>query len=136
MMIFLLAFFLYYERIMFAEEEFLRIKFGEAFIDWAKRTPAFFPRLSLWQPPERPFSLRKVLRQEYSGLFGLVVAFVCLEAGEHLVVEHNLPFERFWVTFGVGGVVIYITLRMLRKHTTFLNDCGGTVGDAEHRAES
>src|SRR6476619_3343333 len=36
----LLGFWLYYERIMFAEEAFLRAKFGAAYLEWAARTPA------------------------------------------------------------------------------------------------
>lgn len=40
-----LAFWLYYERITFAEEEFLRKKYGDIFVEWASRTPVFLPRL-------------------------------------------------------------------------------------------
>ena len=124
LMIFVLCFWLYYERIMFAEEEFLRNKFSQNFVDWAARTPAFFPRLSNWQPSCRPFSLRKVLGHEYHGLFGLVVAFVCLEAGEHLAVEHNLPFERFWVVFGTFGLGTYLVLLPMKKRTSLLSEKG------------
>ncbi len=44
-LVLVLVFWLYYERIMFAEEEFLRGKYGQAFLDWAARTPAFLPKL-------------------------------------------------------------------------------------------
>ena len=46
-----LAFWLYYERIMFVEEEFLRRKFGTLYMQWAEKTPAFIPNLRLWQHP-------------------------------------------------------------------------------------
>ena len=42
----LLVFWIYYELIMFAEEEFLRGKFGQEYLGWAETTRAFFPRLS------------------------------------------------------------------------------------------
>ena len=46
-----LVFWLYYERIMLAEEEFLRARYGKAFDDWAARTPAFLPNFRHWVPP-------------------------------------------------------------------------------------
>ena len=48
--VFTLMFFLYYERIMMAEENYLSGKFGAAFTEWAARTPAFIQRWSQWQP--------------------------------------------------------------------------------------
>ena len=42
---------LLYERIMLAEEAFLRRRFGERYEEWAARTPAFIPRLSSWTSP-------------------------------------------------------------------------------------
>ena len=62
--IFVLLFWLYYERIMFAEEAFLREKFGSAFEAWAKNTPAFFPSFKNWKQPDTSYSIRKVLRRE------------------------------------------------------------------------
>ena len=47
--IYTLLFWLYYERIMFAEEAFLEKQFGETFRKWASVTPAFWPNFSLWR---------------------------------------------------------------------------------------
>ena len=38
-----LLFWIYYERIMFAEERFLEGKFGEDYVRWSKKVPAFWP---------------------------------------------------------------------------------------------
>src|ERR1700733_1076811 len=46
---------LYYERIMLAEEAFLRTRFGETFEQWAAVTPAFIPKFHGWKPFEVPF---------------------------------------------------------------------------------
>ena len=70
------AFWLYYERIMIAEEAFLRERFGERFDAWADRTPAFIPSLRRWTRPRLAFSLRKVLRKEYNGLLAVVAVAV------------------------------------------------------------
>ena len=40
-----LLFWLYYERIIFAEERFLESKFADKFINWSNRVPAFIPSL-------------------------------------------------------------------------------------------
>ena len=42
---FILFYTIYYERIMYAEDSFLRQKFGNTYLDWAKKTPAFIPSL-------------------------------------------------------------------------------------------
>ena len=68
---FLLVYALYYERIMFAEEQFLRGKFGQAYLDWAAGVPAFWPALGRWKSPEVGFSLRNVLKREYNGFFAM-----------------------------------------------------------------
>jgi len=120
LLVFLLAFWIYYERIMFAEEEFLRGKFGAEFESWAEDTPAFIPRLSQWRRPNTPFSFRKVLRQEYSGFFGIIVAFFLLEIAIDSVVEHRLVVEAAWVAVMCAALLVYLTLRTLNRHTGVL----------------
>ena len=71
--IYTLVFMLYYERIVFAEEGFLREKFAQAYMDWAAATPAFVPRLRQWKRPAISFNIRKVCRQEHQTLL-LIIA--------------------------------------------------------------
>ena len=40
--IFILAFWIFYERIMYAEEQFLRRKFAETYLPWADKTNPFY----------------------------------------------------------------------------------------------
>ncbi len=117
---FIVAFALYYERIMYAEEEFLRRKFGTAYTDWAEHTPAFFPRLSAWRPPTLKFSLRSVLRHEYSSFFAMIVAFVILGVVQHLVAYGRFAVETRWIVLGAVGLVVYVTLRTMKKRTRLL----------------
>ena len=60
-----------YERIMFAEEAFLRGKFGQAYLDWSVGVP-FWPRSLRWTAPDVQFSLRNVLKREYN--FGFAIS--------------------------------------------------------------
>jgi protein-S-isoprenylcysteine O-methyltransferase Ste14 len=127
--LYVLAFWLYYERIILAEEDFLRRKFGEAFDVWASKTPAFIPRLSRWTRPATPFSLRRVLRKEYTGLFGIVAGFFTLQLVSHLLIDHKPLVEPAWAALGSVALITYLTLRTLKKHTTLLRS-------ARSRAES
>lgn len=120
----ILAFWIYYERIMFAEEEFLRGRFGKEYEKWANQTPAFLPRLRNWIPNILPFSLRNVLKREYSGLFAVIVSFTFLEIIGDIFVEGEIDFDPMWVTFFVIGTVTYLGLRTLKKKTGFLKVAG------------
>jgi len=84
-----LMFWIYYERIIFAEEEFLRKKFGNLFLEWAEKTPAFLPRIKKWQKPDLPFSFRTVLNREYTGFFIITSSFTLLEIIGDIMVERE-----------------------------------------------
>jgi len=112
---FLVLFALYYERIIMAEEAFLREKFGQTYADWAARTPAFFPRGSLWRKPALPFSLRLVLRREYSGAFALAVCLSFVEVVGDFFEEGHFELELAWMIPLAVTAVLYVVLRTLKK---------------------
>jgi protein-S-isoprenylcysteine O-methyltransferase Ste14 len=117
-----LGFWLYYERIMFAEEDFLREKYGEAYLDWARRTPAFLPNFRGWVPPARRFSLRAVLRREYSGLLMVVLVFAGLNALEWRISFGHWHVDPFWAWALAAAALVAVALRGLRKLTPLLED--------------
>jgi protein-S-isoprenylcysteine O-methyltransferase Ste14 len=116
-----LVFWLYYERIMFAEEEFLRRSFGSEYEEWAARTPAFFPTRLRWVAPKLPFSARNVLKREYSGLFGLVVTFVLLEAVSDYAATGGFEWDPVWAAIFAVSLVTYVVLRTLKRQTRVLH---------------
>jgi len=118
--IFALAFWIYYERIMFAEGEFLRRKFGEAYLAWAEKTPAFLPRLTGWRRPELPFSLRTVLRREYPGLFAICACFFALEAYQRVVIRGEWRPNPLWTGVFIAGLLAFLALRTLKRRTMLL----------------
>jgi protein-S-isoprenylcysteine O-methyltransferase Ste14 len=117
-----LLFWLYYERIMFTEEEFLRGKYGQAFVDWAATTPPFLPRLRNWTPSRIPFNIRVVLRREYSGLLLVVLIFAGLNVLQGWVSFRVWRIDPFWAWALGAGTVIAAVLRGLRRGTTLLED--------------
>ena len=120
---FSLVFWIYYERIVFAEESFLRNKFGSKYLNWASRTPAFFPDFSNCVTPNTRFSWRKVLRQEKNGLFALLL-LLCIFGlvGDLAEGEFSLREERLSIAGAAFGGVVYGFLKLLKEWTSVLSD--------------
>lgn len=118
-----LAYWIYYERIAAAEEAFLLKSFGEPFETWAAATPAFIPAMGRWRRSARSFSWKTVLRREPYGYFAIISVFFAIEAVSDLAVEGDalaqwLRTDIFWpVMFGVGAIV-FLVLRFLKKKTS------------------
>jgi protein-S-isoprenylcysteine O-methyltransferase Ste14 len=117
--IIVLAFIVFYERVMMAEEEFLRQRFGEQFSEWAQRTPAFFPRFSQWRRPSLPFSYKKALRGEYTGFLGIIAIFSLLEVVGDYVIDRRLELDTGWAVLLTLGAAVYLVLRWM-KHRKML----------------
>jgi len=122
--IYSMAFWLYYERIMFAEEAFLEERFGDQFVAWARRTPAFLPRPRQYIPAELTFSWRSVLRREYSGLLVVLTAMFLLEVAGDFSTSGRLRLDPYWVALLGAGAVVWAVLRTLRKRTKVLDAPG------------
>jgi protein-S-isoprenylcysteine O-methyltransferase Ste14 len=116
-----LVFWLYYERIMFAEEEFLRRKFGPAYTSWAATTPAFLPRLTLWRRPEVRFCLLTVLRREHSSLLALMTSLTVLEVASDYAYTGRLILDPVWGTALAVTLVLCLTVRAVKHRTRLLH---------------
>jgi protein-S-isoprenylcysteine O-methyltransferase Ste14 len=122
----ILAFTLYYERIILAEEDFLEERFDASYRAWASRTPAFLPNPGLWRWPDVPFSFHTVLRREYHGLYVVVTGFTLIEFGHDVLGEDDTVFswihgEPAWASFFLSGTVVYAILRFTAKKTRMLH---------------
>jgi protein-S-isoprenylcysteine O-methyltransferase Ste14 len=121
--LFCLGYWIYYERIMFAEESFLRDKFGDAYLEYSKKTPPFFPLyLSRWQSPKLNFRWKKAIRQEISSFYALIFSFTILTVYRNFLILHKFFLSRTWMIFFISGTVIYLILRFLKKQTRTLQD--------------
>jgi protein-S-isoprenylcysteine O-methyltransferase Ste14 len=118
---FCLFYWIYYERIMFAEEQFLRKKFGDIYLDWAKKTPALFPKFSLYKKSDLQFSLKNVLKREYNGFFGLVFIMTLFRVIGFAIITKQFYLDKHWLLIFSIGFIIFILLKMLKKFTKVLN---------------
>lgn len=115
---------LYYERIMLAEESFLRQRFGEAFESWADRTPAIIPKFTGWKPSSVPFCWRTVAQREYNAFFVILSVFFLFDLIGDSIVDGSWHIGWNWFGIFIGGFVIFAVLRTLKKRTRLLNVAG------------
>lgn len=121
-LIMILSYWLYYERIIFAEEKFLQQQFGLDFTDWVKKTRIFLPRLNSWKKPARPFSIRMVLKREHTTVLLIILLYLTMEEAAALLTTGSFEFDMMWLIILVAGAAQYIFFRMLKKHTNLLRD--------------
>ncbi len=117
----LLLFLVYYERIIAAEEEYLIYQFGGDFLKWAQDTPAFIPRFRSYKKAALPFSLRSALRREYTTFLVVVLCFFVIEVAGNYIIERKVAIDMFWGGLTAFAFAQYIILRTIKKVTTFLD---------------
>lgn len=123
-LIYSLAFWLYYERIIFAEEVFLKHKFGDEYVRWARITPAFIPNLKGYKRADLSFSWKNVLKREYNAFFLIIVGGFFMEIIGDLFSKGKIDFEMPWLIIVCVGFTIWMTLRTLKKYTSILRVAG------------
>jgi len=121
LIIFGLALALYYERILLAEENFLRGVFKDRYEAWAAKTPAFFPRWSQWVKPENGFKWAMVFRREGSGISGIFCAYFVLQSAYRSVEAGALTFDAWWGYAALASLAFYMVCNLLKKHSSLLD---------------
>lgn len=120
-LIYTLVFWLYYERIIFTEEAFLREKFGDVYLSWAEQTPAFIPKFKNYQKSNLRFSLRNVLKREYNGLFAMILSFTILDIAANYVAMRKFELDMLCQILLGFGFLVWLILRILKKTTKILD---------------
>ncbi len=115
-----LFFLVFYVRIIFTDEAFLREKFGDAFMAWAAETPAIMPRWRNWRPPALPFSFKSALKREYGSFFAIIATFTVLELLAGLFTHGTLWIDAIWLKLFIFSGLFYLTIRYLKKKTKVL----------------
>jgi len=119
-----LLYWVYYERIMFAEERFLERKFGQKYLDWAGQISAFIPKFSQFKKSEMPFSIISVFRREYSGVLATVIGFVFVDLIRNFFEDDILLISDSLLIILVITSIVSILLRNLKRSTSLLDEQG------------
>jgi len=117
-----LLFWIYYERIMFAEERFLERKFGKEYLDWSNQVPAFIPSILNFKRSKVPFSIITVLRREYSSLLACVIGFAYIEFLKNYKIEGLLGLNQQTWFILLSVLILALILRSLKHYTSLLNE--------------
>lgn len=112
---FVFIYWVYYEKIMYAEEQFLRKKFGSAYTEWAARTPAFVPKFSGYIPPQMPFDMKKILRQEKNGFFAIFLVTYVFATVKSLVEKEGFITDGWLFYATIASGIIYFVLKLLKR---------------------
>lgn len=115
-----LLFWVFYERIMFAEERFLERKFGQEYIDWSMKVPPFWPSMKNYIKTDIPFSMKTILRREYSGITATIISFVFVAFLRDWFTTGEAHFKMIYGIVIGAGLLISFILRTLKHHTKLL----------------
>jgi len=119
---YILLFALFYERVIMAEERFLRDKYGQPYRDWAAKTPAFWPSLGGRVPAELRFSLRTVIRREFHSLAGIIGVYALLEGLSEYFRAGAFTVDPMWQWMFYVSVGFYVPLLLLDRFTKVLHE--------------
>lgn len=119
--IFCLAYWIYYERIMFAEEQFLRRKFSESYDRWSEKVRSFIPSFSNYARSELSFSFRNVLKREYNGFAAIFIVFALLDTSRNYSLDGEISIKPLWAVLLISGLLVWLILRVIKKYTSWLN---------------
>jgi protein-S-isoprenylcysteine O-methyltransferase Ste14 len=121
---FILVYWLYYERIMFAEEQFLRGKFGDVYDKYSEKVRAIIPRIRGFVKPALPFSFKSVLRREHNSFVNIFILFVLLDLFRNYFLSERIYLTPMWIYIGAPAGLIWVMIRLIHKRTSWLNDEG------------
>lgn len=122
---FIFMYWVYYERIMYAEEQFLRRKFGEVYTNWAEGTPAFILSFKNFKSPKYTFSWKKVIKKEKNGVFAVfLIIWILRESGQFLLEQKVSVEQDFWFWAMAISGILYFILKTIKKRSSLLNEKG------------
>tara|TARA_B100000700_G_scaffold296544_1_gene360531 strand:- start:1269 stop:1598 length:330 start_codon:yes stop_codon:yes gene_type:complete len=108
-----------------SEEEFLLKKFKEKYVIFCNKTPAFFPNFGNYKKSKCKFSIKKILRQEYSSTLSVIVAFIYIDILMYYLFYVN-PFDyghwQKYIYILIVSVSIAVLLKITRTNSNILNE--------------
>lgn len=115
-----LIYWLYYERIMFAEEQFLRKKFGEIYDKWAEKVSSFIPYSFKYIPTDLTFSVRNVMKREYNSFINIFLIFTLLDLFRNYFLSERIYLTDMWLYLTASAGIIWLVIRTIQKRTKLL----------------
>ena len=105
--------FLYYKRVIYAEEIYLKDKFGDIYNNWLSVTNAIVPNIFKFNRSNLRFSISRVVVREYAGAY-LIVLVYTLICYSRLSLYNNFTFFNYYPIFII--IILYLITRLYKKH--------------------
>tara|TARA_Y100001968_G_scaffold329696_1_gene379665 strand:+ start:1129 stop:1866 length:738 start_codon:yes stop_codon:yes gene_type:complete len=115
-------FWIYYRRIIFAEERFLERKFGHEYIDWSIHLHSFIPSFNRYVKTSIPFSVKSIFRREYAGVLSSVIGFVFVEFFRELFKNKEITDIPFYRNVLICTIIVVLLIRTLKHYTLILTE--------------
>lgn len=112
---FTLAYWIYYERIVYAEEHFLINKYGNDYLEYALHTPAFIPKFNSYTKAKHPFRWFKAIKQEKSGILNLFLIVFIFRLTKGIIDSGSFSVEWYWSFALISSIILYLVLKILAK---------------------
>jgi protein-S-isoprenylcysteine O-methyltransferase Ste14 len=120
-------FLFFYQAIVFAEENFLRNKFGRSFDEYCGRVHRWIPRLSGLGDTMRSmeFKWKRVVIREYTATYIWMTGAVLIVMKHFYVHDDRFDFSRYlplFIILLVVLLVLYLVTRYLKKSKIIVSD--------------
>ena len=116
-LLFAALFWIYYERIISAEEDFLQVEFGEAYEAWANETPAFWPKMRDFKANAIPFTYMNVIYREKETIVFALISLLLINIFAHFVVLGEFGADDWLVGMTSLFAMAYAVVRYVGKTT-------------------
>jgi hypothetical protein len=98
----------------------LEKKFGQSYVDWSMKVNDFWPGFKNYEKTSIPFSMKTILRREYSGVTATILGFVFVAFLRESFQSGEVHFKTVYgIVVGVG-LSISLVLRTLKHKTAIL----------------
>ena len=114
--------FIYYERIIFTEEDYLLKKFKTQYIDFCQKVPVFIPCFNNYQKSQHPFSFKKILRQEYSTIISTIIVFLFFEGTINYFCNSTIYLKPIYVKILLLSIGLTLCLKIIKSYTKILDN--------------
>jgi hypothetical protein len=113
--LFTFVFWIYYERIIYAEEFFLKQKFGNDYLKWAEMTPVFMPKKLCYVHPKQPFNWEKILIKEKSGFLMYFLILFIIQQFSNFIETNSFNVDFNFITNGlIASCALYISVKLIQ----------------------
>ncbi|MDG1823902.1 MAG: isoprenylcysteine carboxylmethyltransferase family protein [Flavobacteriaceae bacterium] len=113
--LFTFVFWIYYERIIYAEEFFLKQKFGNDYLKWAEMTPVFMPKKLCYVHPKQSFNWEKILIKEKSGFLMYFLILFIIQQFSNFIETNSFNVDFNFITNGlIASCALYISVKLIQ----------------------